>query len=189
LAPTTTMSGVRMANGTRRMAANNGTKASTITTPMILPVYIEAISPHTNSGFSLNSIGPGCSPQMMRPPSITAAVGEPGMPSVIIGSMAATPAAWAAVSGATTPSSSPLPDWSPRGGGRGAAGLKANQEADEGAAQEGPPVAGQHLPGVQHHPQIHPGLRAPEAQALLDRQQDLADPEQTDDGDGEVEAL
>ena len=41
---------------------------------------------------------------------MTAAVGEPGMPSVIIGSIAATPAAWAAVSGATTPSSSPLPN-------------------------------------------------------------------------------
>src|SRR5213596_1822090 len=34
---------------------------------------------------------------MIKPPSMTAAVGEPGMPSVIIGSMAATPAAWAAV--------------------------------------------------------------------------------------------
>ena len=47
---------------------------------------------------------------MMSPPSITAAVGEPGMPRVSMGSMAATPAAWAAVSGATTPSSSPLPN-------------------------------------------------------------------------------
>ena len=99
-----------MAKGILRMAAKNGTKASTISTPMTLPVYMLAIRPHTKSGFSLNSIGPGCSPQMMSPPSITAAVGEPGMPSVIIGSMAATPAAWAAVSGATTPSSSPLPN-------------------------------------------------------------------------------
>ena len=55
-------------------------------------------------------MGPGCSPQMMRPPSITAAVGEPGIPKVIIGSIAAMPAAWAAVSGATTPSISPLPN-------------------------------------------------------------------------------
>ena len=91
------------------MAAKNGTPASTISTPMMLPVYMLAISPHTKSGFSVNSSGPGCSPQIMRPPSMTAAVGEPGMPSVIIGSMAATPAACAAVSGATTPSSSPLP--------------------------------------------------------------------------------
>ena len=46
---------------------------------------------------------------MISPPSITAAVGLPGMPRVIIGKRAAPPAAWAAVSGATTPSSSPLP--------------------------------------------------------------------------------
>ena len=49
-----------------------------MSTPMMLPVYMQAISPHTKSGFSLKSIGPGCSPQMMSPPSITAAVGEPG---------------------------------------------------------------------------------------------------------------
>ena len=68
-----------------------------------------AMSPQTNSGFSLNSIGPGWRPQMMSPPSITAAVGVPGIPSVIIGSSDAPPAACAAVSGATTPSISPLP--------------------------------------------------------------------------------
>ena len=104
-----TMSGVRIAKGMRRIAANNGTKASTITTPMTLPVYMLAMSPHTNSGFSLNSMGPGCRPQMMSPPSITAAVGEPGIPSVIMGRSDAPPAACAAVSGATTPSISPLP--------------------------------------------------------------------------------
>ena len=108
------MSGVRIAKGIRRIAANSGTKARTISTPMTLPVYMEAIRPHTKSGFSWKSMGPGCSPQMIRPPSMTAAVGEPGMPSVIMGSMAATPAAWAAVSGATTPSSSPLPKCSAR---------------------------------------------------------------------------
>src|SRR4029450_10720776 len=181
LAPTTTMSGVRMANGILRMAANNGTKASTISTPMMLPVYIEAISPHTNSGFSLNSIGPGCSPQMISPPSITAAVGEPGMPSVSIGSMAAQPGAVAAVPGEPPPSQLTLADLIPpgreslgervahEGGGGGAPRLEAHPEANERAPHEGPPVAGQHLPGVQHHPQIHAGLRPPEAQALLDR--------------------
>ena len=40
---------------------------------------------------------------------MTAAVGEPGMPSVSIGRSALVPAACAAVSGATTPSISPLP--------------------------------------------------------------------------------
>jgi hypothetical protein len=89
-----------------------GTKNSTTSTPITLPVYMLAISPHTNSGFSTNSIGPGWRPQMRSPPSITAAVGDPGMPSVIIGSIAATPAECAAVSGATTPSSTPVPNFS-----------------------------------------------------------------------------
>ena len=50
---------------------------------------------------------------MSRPPSSTAAVGEPGMPSVIMGSSALVPAACAAVSGATTPSTTPVPNLSP----------------------------------------------------------------------------
>src|SRR5215831_10780369 len=110
MAQSTTISGVRIANGMRRMAAKNGTKARTINTPRMLPVYMLAISPQTKSGFSLNNSGPGCNPQMINPPSITAAVGDPGIPRVIIGNIAATPAAWAAVSGATTPSKSPLPN-------------------------------------------------------------------------------
>ena len=76
---------------------------------MTLPVYMLAMRPQTKSGLSRNSIGPGWRPQMMSPPSITAAVGLPGMPRVIMGSSEAPPAAWAAVSGATTPSISPLP--------------------------------------------------------------------------------
>jgi hypothetical protein len=103
------MTGVRIGNGIRKIAAKSGTKASTIATPITLPVYMLAMRPHTNSGRSLNSIGPGWSPQMMRPPSMTAAVGLPGMPRVIMGSSDAPPAACAAVSGATTPSISPLP--------------------------------------------------------------------------------
>ena len=64
---------------------------------MTFPVYMLAISPPDKVRALLKSIGPGCRPQMRRPPSITAAVGEPGMPRVIIGSSADTPAAWAAV--------------------------------------------------------------------------------------------
>jgi hypothetical protein len=75
----------------------------------MLPRYMLAMRPQTKSFCSTNSIGPGCRPQMSRPPSSTAAVGEPGMPSVSIGSSALVPAAWAAVSGAITPSMSPLP--------------------------------------------------------------------------------
>ena len=91
------------------MAAHQGTVVSTTIRPTMLPMYMLAIRPQTNSFCSTKSMGPGCRPQISRPPSSTAAVGEPGMPSVSMGSSAAVPAAWAAVSGATTPSMRPLP--------------------------------------------------------------------------------
>src|SRR5437870_3373258 len=78
-AHTTTITGVRIANGIRKIAAKNGTKASTISTPMTLPVYMLAVRPQTKSGFSVKRSGPGWSPQMISPPGITAAVGEPGI--------------------------------------------------------------------------------------------------------------
>ena len=113
MAQITTMTGAMIENGMRRIAANNGTVVSTTISPARLPRYMLAIRPQTKSGCSTNSSGPGCRPQISRPPSSTAAVGEPGMPSVSIGSSALVPAAWAAVSGATTPSSSPVPNLSP----------------------------------------------------------------------------
>ena len=76
----------------------------------MLPMYMQAIRPQTKSFCSVNSSGPGCRPQISRPPSSTAAVGEPGTPSEIIGSSAEVPAACAAVSGATTPSICPVPN-------------------------------------------------------------------------------
>ena len=113
IAQITTMIGAITENGTRRMAANSGTQVSTTIRPAMLPRYIEAIRPQTKSFCSTNSSGPGCRPQIIRPPSSTAAVGEPGTPSVIIGSSAEVPAACAAVSGATTPSTMPVPNLSP----------------------------------------------------------------------------
>ena len=98
-----------MENGTRRMAANSGTVAMTMTSPAMLPRYMLAISPQTKSFCSVNSSGPGCRPQIISPPSSTAAVAEPGMPRASMGSRAEVPAAWAAVSGASTPSGVPLP--------------------------------------------------------------------------------
>ena len=103
-----------MLKGMRRMAANRGTVSRTTTRPTTLPRYMLAIRPQTNSFCSVNSSGPGCRPQISRPPSSTAAVGEPGMPRVSIGKRAQVPAAWAAVSGAITPSISPLPNASGR---------------------------------------------------------------------------
>ena len=81
----------------------------------MLPRYMLAIRPQTKSFCSTKSSGPGCRPQISRPPSSTAAVGEPGTPSVSIGSSAEVPAACAAVSGATTPSTMPVPNLSPSG--------------------------------------------------------------------------
>ena len=109
LAQTTMITGAITENGMRRIAAHHGTVVSTTISPTRLPRYIDAISPQTKSFCSMNSIGPGCSPQISRPPSSTAAVGEPGMPSVSIGSSAEVPAACAAVSGAITPWICPLP--------------------------------------------------------------------------------
>ena len=109
------ITGAMIENGTRRIDANSGTEVSTMIRPAMLPRYMLAISPQTKSGFSTNSSGPGCRPQISRPPSSTAAVGEPGMPSASIGSSALVPAACAAVSGAITPSTSPLPNLSPFG--------------------------------------------------------------------------
>ena len=81
-----------MAKGMRRMAANSGTVNSTSTTATTFATYIEAIRPHTKLFCSTNSIGPGCRPQIIRPPIMTAAVAEPGMPSASIGSIALVPA-------------------------------------------------------------------------------------------------
>ncbi|MNJ71518.1 hypothetical protein D3C77_680700 [compost metagenome] len=102
-----------MAKGMRRIAANKGTVLSTSIKPTKLPKYILAIKPHTNSFCSTNNNGPGCSPQIINPPSNTAAVADPGMPSANIGNNAEVPDAWAAVSGAITPSISPVPNLCP----------------------------------------------------------------------------
>ena len=68
-----------------------------------------AMVPQTKSGRSMNSMGPGVRPQIIRPPIMTADVAEPGTPSASMGKMAQVPAEWSAVSGATTPAGSPLP--------------------------------------------------------------------------------
>ena len=75
------------------------------------------------------------------------------------------------------------------GGGRGAGRRNAHPAADEAGAQRGHPVGGQFLPGLQHDPQIDLGLAATEGQPFFHRQQDLADAEQSDHGDEEVEPV
>src|SRR2546429_126399 len=75
------------------------------------------------------------------------------------------------------------------GGGRRPARLEAHPEADERAPHERARVARQDPPGVEHDAEIHARADALEAQALLDGQEDLADPEEPDDRDDEVESL
>ena len=87
------MSGAMMKNGMRINAAKMGTVSRTSTTATMFPIYIDAISPHTKSFCSMNSIGPGLRPHIIKPPIITAAVAEPGMPSDSIGKSALVPAA------------------------------------------------------------------------------------------------
>ena len=60
----------------------------------------------------MKSIGPGISPHITMPPNSSAVVGEPGIPRVSIGSSEPVLAALFAVSGATTPSTAPLPNCS-----------------------------------------------------------------------------
>jgi len=89
-----------------------GMKARLMMTANRFAAYSDAIRPQTNSLWSVNSRGPGSRPQMTMPPSRMAVVGEPGMPSVSIGSIEPVLAALLADSGAHTPSTAPLPNFS-----------------------------------------------------------------------------
>jgi hypothetical protein len=71
---------------------------------------------------------------------------------------------------------------------RGAPRRDAHPDADQRAAQRRRPVARQLLPGLPHDLGVDAGRLAGEAQALFHRQQDLADAEQADHRDQEVEA-
>ena len=49
MAQITNITGATIENGMRRMAAKNGTVVNTTINPAMLPRYIEAINPQTNS--------------------------------------------------------------------------------------------------------------------------------------------
>src|SRR5688572_27379003 len=177
MAQITTMTGAMIGNGTRRMAANNGTMVRTTISPAILPRYMLAIRPHTKSFCSTNRRGPGCSPQIMSPPSSTAAVGDPGMTSVLMGSGAELVSVCGHPAGDTVAHE--------RRRGR-AARDDAHPAADDAAAQRGCPVARQLLPGLQHDLRVDLRAVPGERQSLLHREQDLTDTEQTDHRDQEM---
>ena len=72
--------------------------------------------------------------------------------------------------------------------GRGAARRDPHPAADQRAAQRGRPVARQLRQVSQHHLQVDLRVLALEGEALLHGEQDLADAEQADHRDQEVEA-
>src|SRR3989337_3851388 len=109
MAQTYTMIGIRRLTRTLMTAANNGANARTMKRPIKFPPQQLPMRPQTNSLCSTKSIGPGVSPKIMRPPMMTAIVGEPGIPRVTMGSVADVPAPWAADSGAMIPAEAPCP--------------------------------------------------------------------------------
>ena len=105
----TKMIGARMVKGSLNTQMKAGMKAMLMISENRLAEYRLAIRPQTKSGWSTNTRGPGSSPHITIPPSRMAVVGEPGMPRVSMGSMEPVEAALLAHSGATTPSTLPLP--------------------------------------------------------------------------------
>ena len=71
----------------------------------------EAMSPHTTSGLSENSVGPGVILSVTSRASSTAVVPDPGTPSVSIGTSAPPAAALFPASGAATPLGTPVPNF------------------------------------------------------------------------------
>src|SRR5512141_964046 len=90
MAQTYTIAGIRTANRIFRTAAHRGEKARPSKRPPTHPTHQR--------------------PKIMRPPIMTAIVGDPGIPRVIMGSVAEVPAAWAAASGAMMPAEAPFPN-------------------------------------------------------------------------------
>ena len=106
------MSGTCTVKGMRRICVQSGMQKRFRIIESTAAMYMLAMKPQTISGWSSISRGPGCRPQIMSAPRITAAVGDPGIPRVTSGSSEPTSALDAADSGATTPSSAPVPNFS-----------------------------------------------------------------------------
>ena len=76
---------------------------------MMAPINSPMKKPQINSGFDVNSIGPGRSPCSVTATSRIAAVAPPGMPSVSAGIRPVGMQELLEASGAITPSGAPLP--------------------------------------------------------------------------------
>ena len=82
------------------------------TSRITLPTYMLAMTPQKISGCCVISMGPGCTPWMMRAPSSSAVTALDGMPSDSMGIIAPATAALFAASGPATPSITPVPNFS-----------------------------------------------------------------------------
>ncbi|GAF21565.1 hypothetical protein JCM19047_1250 [Bacillus sp. JCM 19047] len=96
--------------GVRNTLINMPTIKILIMTKIKFPINILLMSVHTRSGLFSNNKGPGVIPIMTNAPSITAVVPDPGIPIVNIGMSDPTAAELLADSGATSPSTAPLPN-------------------------------------------------------------------------------
>ena len=103
------MIGIMYFTGTARIFTRCGMMDMAIISATMLATNREAMRPQANCGLLVNSSGPGFRPHIIRPPSSTAPVPEPGMPSASSGAKEPAAAALLADSQAATPSMAPVP--------------------------------------------------------------------------------
>src|SRR3989339_2268164 len=77
---TTVMMGIISLVGTDRILIRNGITPQAIIKVMRLARNNEAMRPQAKSGELVNNRGPGLRPHIIRPPSNTAPVPDPGIP-------------------------------------------------------------------------------------------------------------
>ena len=106
---TQVMMGIIYLTGTLRILMRKGITRMATSSVKTLAMYMEEMRPQQNSGLESNSRGPGFRPHIIRPPSNTAPVPEPGMPRASRGAKAPAAAALLAASEAAMPSIAPVP--------------------------------------------------------------------------------
>ena len=106
---TQVMMGIMYLMGTLRILMRNGITSTATARVNTLAIYREEIRLQQNSGLVSNSRGPGFRPHIMRPPSSTAPVPEPGMPRASSGAKAPAAAELLPASEAAMPSMAPVP--------------------------------------------------------------------------------
>ena len=105
-----TIIGNRCRYGTRNSRTHTPTSGRLMMTSIRLPSHIEAIMPQNSSGCLVITCGPGTMPWMVMAPTISAITALGGIPSVSSGMNEVCDAALLAVSGAATPSITPVPN-------------------------------------------------------------------------------